>query len=263
MTSGCIYFTLCKVVHFFSSYFPPNRLERFFHVCVTRFFNPNPSHEVDAFYPPTNNSKVKETPSPTPLQRQGARVINPTALFSAMGRRDNIPISIADMGINATIHKIETRNRTTKNAWRLISTLLDPSQHPNLELSFTKGKNRTGLSNDWTHILITIIGYDPTELSNEIDSGYFERWLGNNCPELKKKTWGDMWHLDQEYKSGLYLKRGNQYWGARIFENQRGTDLLNILGAAQRFAETELTPLPKLLSEAKPPNSDQLSLFSA
>ncbi len=224
------------------------------------FSTPTLRMKSTLFTPHTNNSKVKETPSPTPLQRQGATVVNPIALFSAMSHPNISPISIADMRLNVTRLINQTRNQTTKNAWELISKLLDPSQHPNLELSFTKGKNRTGLSNDWTHILITIIGCDPTELRNKILSGNFEKWLENNCPELNKKTWIDMWHLDQKYKSGIFLERGYQYRGPRMLERQRGTDLLKILDALQRFAETELKLLPELLPEPKHHNPNQLQL---
>jgi hypothetical protein len=216
------------------------------------FSTPTLRMKSTLFTPPTNNSKVKETPSPTPLQRQGATVVNPEVLFKAMGVRvdDFGEKTPQEWHLLAKKYMKRRRTRGVAPKWKLIETLLDPSKHRNLKLCFEP-------AND---ISVSIVGRDPEQLLTIIKANGLEGFLDQRKPlsldrfDFNSLTLNNMRdHADADDPI-LWIKNTRKF--RNLFHPSIFSQVLDIL---QEFADTQLTPL----LEPKPPNPDQLSLFFA
>ncbi len=190
--------------------------------------------KMTPFTPPTNYSKAKETPAPTALQRQGARVVNPEVLFKAMGVRipDSVEKTQQEWHLLAQQYMRRRRKRGVAPKWKLIETLLDPSKHRNLKLCFEPDNG----------ISVSIVGRDPEQLFNNIiyENG-LEGFLDQKPLSLDRFDFDSLIlndDMDDADDPILWIENTRKF--RNLFHPSIFSQVLDIL---QQFAET--IPQPK------------------
>jgi hypothetical protein len=147
------------------------------------------------------------------------------------------------------------RKRGVAPKWKLIETLLDPSNHTNLKLCFEPDKDRTKPAN---RISVSIVGCDPEQLLTIINRNSLEGFLNPKKPLSLDRFDFDSFTLNNDMNDAedtiIWIENTRKF--RNLFHPSIFSQVLDIL---QNFAETELPPL----QQPKPPNPDQLSLFSA